>query len=149
MSDVQPAAPGNQPGAAPVPRGGVFAISEVMPLIQRAAADLADKRAAWQDARNAKDEAHAKARKVRADLMVTLRILGNDQTGVPIKTAAERNEWADADPTVQQAELDRDVAQTAAMATYEAYQDAQSSFSLLQSYLGMERDSLRSERHGG
>lgn len=149
MSDVQPAAPGIQPGVVPVPQGGVFAISEVLPLIQRAAADLADKRQAWVDARNDKDEAHAKARKARADLMVTLRILGNDETGVPIKTNAERNEWADADPTVQAAELDRDVAQTKAMAAYEAYQDAQASFSLLQSYLGMERDSLRSERHGG
>lgn len=149
MSDVQHAAPGIQPGAAPVPQGGVFAISEVMPFIQRAAAELADKREAWKGARDAKDAAHARARKVRADLMVTLRILGNDATGAPIRTAVERNEWADADPTVQQAELDRDVAQTAAMASYEAYQDAQASFSLLQSYLGMERDSLRSERHGG
>lgn len=149
MSDVQPAAPGIQPGAAPVPQGGVFAISEVLPLIQRAAADLADKRQAWVDARNAKDEAHAAARKTRADLMVTLRILGNDETGKPIRTAVERNEWADADPAVQAAELGRDVAQTTAMAAYEAYQDAQASFSLLQSYLGMERDQLRSERHGG
>lgn len=149
MSDVQPAAPGIQPGAAPVPQGGVFAISEVMPYIQRAAADLATKRSAWQDARAEKDEAHALARKTRADLMVTLRILGNDETGVPIKTNAERNEWADADPAVQAAELARDVAQSKAMGAYEAYQDAQASFALLQSYLGMERDSLRVERHGG
>lgn len=146
---MQQTTPGNAPGVVPVPQGGVFAISEVMPYIQRAARDLADKRETWKAARDAKDVAHARARKVRADLMVTLRILGNVETGKPITTAVERNEWADADPEVQQAELDRDVAQTTAMASFEAYQDAQASFSLLQSFLGMERDSLRSERAGG
>ena len=73
----------------------------------------ADARAEWQRLRIEANNAKAVAKQTRANLVVRLRVFGNDGTGgIPIKTSAERLEWADADPEVQQAELNADLAQT-------------------------------------
>jgi len=94
-------------------------------------------------------EAKAKARKVRADLIVYLRVWGTEETGgLPIKTSAERNEWADADADVQQAELEADLAQTVQMSSRAAWEEAQAYFGTLQTMLGMERDEFKFERGG-
>jgi hypothetical protein len=132
-----------------LPSGGVFAASEVMRTIREARDDMWRRKQEWLELRTAKDHAKAAAKKVRADLMVRLRVFGNDATdNVPMKTGVERNEWADADADVQRAELDADLAQTVAMAAYEAYQDAQALFATLQTVLGIERDDIRSTRAG-
>jgi hypothetical protein len=158
MDDQRTPPPGSalaQPGGGPVgeqvtlPSGGVFAQSEVMRTIREARNEMWQRKEAWLELRTAKDHAKAKAKKTRADLMVRLRVFGNDATdGVPMKTAVERNEWADADADVQRAELEADLAQTVAMASYEAYQDAQALFATLQTVLGIERDDIRSTRAG-
>lgn len=125
-------------------------MSEVLPMVQRASADLQAKRQTWVNAREDRDRKVAKAKSMRASLIVQLRVWGTAETGSePIKTSAERVEWCNADPEVQQAELEADLAQTVQMAAHEAYQDAQASFGLLQSYLGFERDQFKAERHGG
>lgn len=148
-----PPPPGYQPGAgAPVPRGGVFAMSEVLPLISAASRRLDDLRDEREQKRTQASEAKALARKLRADLIIRLRVWGSPETGnVPIKTSAERQEWADADPEVQQAELDADLAQTVAMAAGDAHADAQRYFDTLQTMLATERDQLRMDMqgHGG
>ena len=82
---------------------------------------------------------------------MTLRVWGNEGSdGLPIKTSVERNEWADADANVQQAELDADLAQTLAMVAASAWQEANAYFGTLQTMLGMERDQFKFERgeHG-
>ena len=143
------AAGGGASPAVVLPSSGVFAQSEVMVAIRQARDEMWRTRSAWIEARTAKDEAKAHARKTRADLIVRLRVFGNEGTdGVPIKTSAERNEWADADAAVQRAELDADLAQTLAMTAYEAYQDAQALFQTLQGILGIERDDMKMSRRG-
>jgi len=142
--------PGGTVPTGTTPRGGVFAISEVVPIVQQAAGEMRRLREEWVQLRNARDEAKAHAKKVRADLIVTLRVWGNDENGgMPMKTSVERNEWADADANVQQAELEADLAQTAAMNAHAAWSEAQAYFQTLQSMLGMERDQLKWERGGG
>ena len=132
-----------------VPHGGVFAVSEVLPVIVQARQHLDTLRTERREARERAAQAKAHARKVRANLIVHLRVWGNDGTsGLPIKTSAERQEWADADPEVQQAELDADLAQTLAIAAGDALTDAQAYFATLQTLAGMERDSFRAERAG-
>lgn len=132
-----------------LPTGGVFAQSEVMVSIRQAAQEMQRTRAEWIERRSAKDHAKAHARKTRADLMVRLRVFGNEATDdAPMRTAVERNEWADADADVQRAELDMDLAQSLAMTAYEAYQDAQALFGTLQGILGIERDDLKMTRRG-
>lgn len=126
-----------------MPQRGVFAMSETLPIIQNHLAAMNTARDEWLRLRVAANEAKAHAKQTRANLIVRLRVFGNDGTGgIPIKTSAERNEWADADPGVQQAELDADLAQTVQMAAREAYDDAQAAFDTLRSMLGMERDDL-------
>lgn len=158
MSDMQPRQPPPGASVAPgggasrvvsLPTGGVFAQSEVMVAIRQARDEMWNAREEWKQARTAKDEAKRLARKTRADLIVRLRVFGNEGTaGVPIKTSAERNEWADADADVQNAELAADLAQTVAMTAYEAYQDAQAMFGTLQGILGIERDDIKMSRAG-
>jgi hypothetical protein len=127
----------------------VFATSEVIPLIQQAAAQMNDARLEWQRLREEADRKKAHAKQVRANLIVRLRVWGNTGTGdQPIKTSAERQEWADADPDVQQAELDADLAQTLQMVTRGRYDDAQAFFSTLQTMQAMERDEARREFGG-
>lgn len=147
-----PGFPGTEIQQAPaaqmqMPRRGVFAMSETLPIIQKHLALMDDARAEWQRLRIEANNAKAVAKQTRANLVVRLRVFGNDGTGgIPIKTSAERQEWADADPEVQQAELNADLAQTVQMAAREAYDDAQAAFDTLRSMLGMERDDLKRER---
>lgn len=137
------------PGGVALPQRGAFAVSEVVPIVQQAAAEMRRLRSEWLTLREARDYAKAEAKKTRANLMVHLRVWGNDDTGrVAIKTAVERNEWADADPEVQRTELDADLAQSAAMNAHAAWVEAQAYFQTLQSMLGMERDQLKWERGG-
>lgn len=143
MSMVVPPAP--PPGGPP--SRGVFAVSEVLPKMREASARMDRTREAWLEARTTANESKARAKKVRADLIVTLRAFGNDTTGVPIKTSAERQEWADADPDVQQAELEADLAQTIAMTAAAAFDQAKEEFGVLRTMLGIERDQFEAERH--
>jgi hypothetical protein len=132
-----------------IPRSGAFATSEVLPILQQASAEMRARRREWQEARTAANEAKAHARKVRADLIVYLRVWGTEETGgIPIKTSAERNEWADADANVQQAELEADLAQTVQMSARAAWEEAQAYFNTIQTMLGMERDEFKFERGG-
>lgn len=142
-------APGTRPGPPPaMPGGGVFAVSEVVPIIVDAHAEAERLRAAWGELREAADRARAESKRVRANLIVRLRVFGNDDVAEPIKTSAERQEWASADPGVQRAELAADLADTAAANAREAYQLARSRFDMLRTALGMERDSFGAERSG-
>lgn len=142
--------PGSSPGGVALPQRGAFAVSEVVPIVQQAAAEMRRLRGEWLELRTARDNAKAEAKRVRANMMVHLRVWGNDETGgVAIKTAVERNEWADADPDVQRTELEADLAQSAAMNAHAAWVEAQAYFQTLQSMLGMERDQLKWERGGG
>jgi len=138
-----------QPGKLQMPQRGAFALSETVPLIQQYATAMRDAREEWQRLRLEANEKKARAKKVRADLIVQLRVFGAEMTGnTPIKTSAERNEWADADADVQQAELDADLAQTVQMSAREAYEEAARVFDTLRSMLGIERDDMKRE-HGG
>lgn len=132
-----------------VPQRGAFAMSETMPMIQQAAALMEEARLNWVKLRTEADEKKARAKKVRADLIVQLRVYGNEMTGDrPIKTSAERNEWANADGEVQQAELEADLAQTVQMAAREAYDDKQGQFDALRSALSMEKEMMGREYSG-
>lgn len=136
------------PGGVALPQRGVFATSEILPMISQAAAEMNRRRQEWEELRTAADNAKAEAKRVRANLIVTLRTWGNDVTGQPIKTSAERQEWADADADVQRLELEADLAQTVQMTARQAYDDAQSYFSTLSGLLAIERDEMKRE-HGG
>lgn len=140
---------GMSPGSA-VPSGGVFAISEVLPLQAQASRVLNERRQTWRELRDAAAEAKALAKKTRADLVVYLRVWGVEATGgVPMKTSVERQEWADASEEVQQAELEADLAQSAAMDARAALDHAEEYFKSLTTMLGIERDTFKAERHGG
>jgi hypothetical protein len=137
--------PGNIPGA--MPTRGVFATSEVLPLMREASHKLADARAEHKRLRDEAAHRKADAKRIRANLMVNLRVWGNEATGdMPMKTSVERNEWADADANVQQAELAADLAQSAAMDSRAALDAAEAFFSSLQGMLAIERDENRAER---
>lgn len=145
----------NPPAAFPgsqevlrAPRRGAFAMSETVPLIQEWAERMRTSREAWETARLDANEKKAYAKKVRADLIVRLRVFGHEATGgVQIKTSAERNEWADADATVQQAELEADLAQTVQMSAREAYEETARVFDTLRSMLAVERDDMKREHN--
>lgn len=138
-----------QPGQLQMPQRGAFALSETVPLIQQYATAMREAREEWQRLRLEANEKKARAKKVRADLIVQLRVFGSEMTGnTPIKTSAERNEWADADADVQQAELEADLSQTVQMSAREAYEEAARVFDTLRSMLGIERDDMKRE-HGG
>lgn len=140
---------GARPPARPsLPQGGVFATSEVLPIMQQASRQLNELREERHRLRDVAAEAKALAKKTRADLIVTLRVWGNESTGVPIKTSAERNEWADADAEVQRTELAADLAQAAAINAGDALTHAQEFFSSLQGMLAIERDEMKAERGG-
>lgn len=131
-------------GGGLVPTQGAFATSEVLPKIAHASRELTRLQDEWRTLRDqaAQDKSAAKA--LRANLIVTLRVWGNEGTsGLPIKTSAERNEWADADSDVQATELKADLAQTAAMHARSQLDAAQDYFSALQSMLAIERDELK------
>lgn len=145
--DIPTPPPGYGQGAAPLPRSGVFSTSEVLPLLAQASRRMDDLGNEWRRLRTIADEKRAHAKAVRANLIVELRTWGNDVTGQPIKTSAERNEWADADAEVQQAELEADLAQTVQMAAREAYHDAQGYFETLRSLSAIERDEWK-RAHG-
>lgn len=147
--DYPPGHPQGAPGGVPLPQRGVFATSEVLPLLRQAADRMNELGAEWKRLREAADAAKAEAKRKRANLIVELRTWGNDVTGQPIKTSAERQEWADADGDVQQAELEADLAQTVQMTAREAYHDAQGYFDVLRSMLAVERDEMKREYHGG
>jgi hypothetical protein len=147
MTDAQ--TPGPSQGVGRLPSRGSFAVSEVLPLIQQASAEVRGKGDEWRALREESDRKRAHAKQVRANLIVRLRVWGNEGTGDnPIKTSAERQEWASADPEVQQAELDADLAQTVQMAAREAYADAQGRFEVLRSMLAIERDDAKREWTG-
>lgn len=130
-----------------LPQSGAFAMSEVLPLMQRASHELTRLRDERKRLRDAAAEAKALAKKTRADLIVNLRVWGNDGTnGAPIKTSAERNEWADADADVQRTELLADLAQAAAINAGDALDHAEEYFSSLQGMLAIERDEMKAER---
>lgn len=146
MSDVSRG--GSVPPA--LPQRGTFATSEVLPLIQRATGEVTRLREEWRALRDAAAEAKSLAKVTRANLIVNLRVWGNEGTGgIAIKTSAERNEWADADPEVQRTELAADLAQTAAMNARAAYDTAEEYFQSLRSMLAMERDDNKREWPGG
>jgi len=137
------------PGMPRLPGGGVFAVSEVLPIMAAASRELEQRRQERKRLRDEAAEAKALARKTRANLIVHLRVWGNEGTGgIPIKTSAERQEWADADPEVQRTELAADLAQTAAINAGDALEDAQAYFSSLSTMLATERDSMKAERAG-
>lgn len=132
---------------ATVPMRGVFATSEVLPLMQQASAEMTRLRNERKQLRDAAANAKAEAKRIRANLIVNLRVWGNEDIGgVPIKTSAERNEWADADSEVQAAELQADLAQTAAMHAGDALDHAEEYFRSLSGMLAIERDENRAER---
>lgn len=138
--------PGNMPGR-PLPSGGAFATSEVLPLMAEASRRLNDTRDERKRLRDAAAEAKALAKKTRADLIVNLRVWGLEDLGIaPIKTSAERQEWADADADVQAAELAADLAQTAAMNAGDALDHAEEYFRSLAGMLAIERDEMKFER---
>lgn len=144
---IVPQAPGN-PGGLPLPQQGVFATSEILPMLAQATRRLSQLSEDWKAARENANRLEALAKKVRADTMIELRVFGSERTGsIPIKTAAERNEWADADERVQQARLEADLAQTVQMHAREVYHDAQGYYSTLQQLASVERDEWKRE-HG-
>lgn len=149
MTMAPPPGASQHPGGVALPQRGVFATSEIVPMLQYASQEMREKGAEWKRLREAANEAKARAKQVRANLIVELRTWGNEVTGQPIKTSAERQEWADADADVQQAELEADLAQTVQMAAYEAYQDAQGYFETLRNMLSIERDEMKREHGGG
>lgn len=119
-------------------------MSETVPLIQQYAARMEDARQHWHDARIEANEKKADAVRIRAQLMIKLRIWGNPETGsVPIKTNVELKMWADADADVLRAELESDIAQTNQMHAKEAYEEVCKMFDTLQSLMGMERDDMK------
>lgn len=137
------------PGGLPLPQRGVFAAMEILPLIQSAAVEMRRLNAEWKALRVEADEKKATAKRTRANLVARLRVMGTEQTGnIPIRTSAERQEWADADADVQRAELEADLAQTVQMAAREAYHDAQSYYETVRQLMSVERDDLKRE-HGG
>lgn len=136
------------PGGGALPVRGAFATSEVLPLLKVASETMRRLGDEWRGLRENADRLKAEAKRVRANLIVELRVFGNDGTnGVPIKTSAERNEWADADAAVQAAELAADLAQTVQMAAREAYHDAQGYYETLRQMASVERDEWKRE-HG-
>jgi hypothetical protein len=144
-----PSHQGGAPGGVPLPQRGVFATSEVLPLLHQASARMNELGADWKRLREEANEKAAAAKRIRANLIVELRTWGNDVTGQPIKTSAERQEWADADADVQQAELEADLAQTVQMHAREVYHDAQGYFDVLRQMLAVERDEQKREYGGG
>lgn len=133
-------------GAAhpPLPQRGAFAASEVLPLIRSASAVLESRRIAWRELRDAAAEAKSAAKKIRADYLVSLRVWGTLETGsVEIRTAVERNEWADANPDIQNAELAADLAQSASMDARAALDHAEEHYKQLSGLLAIERDDLK------
>lgn len=132
-----------------IPQRGAFALSEVLPQLQQASALMDEARAEWTSRREEANRAEAHSKKTRADFLIKLRVFGNDALGgIPIKTAAERKEWADADSAVQQAELEADLAQTVQMSAKEAYESAKSKFEALRSALSMEKELMSREWSG-
>lgn len=149
MTTTPPAGSSPQVGGVVprMPQRGVFAVSEVLPMMAAASADLRLARETWETARTEAAQAKHDAKKLRADYIVYLRVWGAADTGnVPIKTSAERQEWADANPAIQQAELDADLKQAVAMSARAALDQAQHEFGLLQGMLGIERDGFKWER---
>ena len=146
-----PGFPGQQqaPGViANLPTRGAFAMSETLPLVQEWAQKMNRARDAWEAARIAANEARAEAKKIRANEVIKLRVFGNDGTGgIQIKSSAERNEWADADPDVQRAELDADLKQTIQMVAKEAYEEAARVFDTIRSMMAVEREDMNREWH--
>lgn len=140
---------GQQARGMNIPQRGAFALSEVLPQIQQAAALMDEARDEWTRLREGANRAEAHAKKTRADFLVKLRVFGNDALGgLPIKTAAERKEWADADSEVQQAELEADLAQTVQMSAKEAYESAKGKFDAMRSALSMEKEMMSREWSG-
>lgn len=127
-----------------LPQRGSFSISETLPMLQEWRVKMDEARKVWEIARNEANEKKALAKKTRADLIIKLRVLGNESTGnIAIKTSAERNEWADADPDVQATELAADLAQTTQMVAREAYEEVTKIFETVRSLLTVEREDLK------
>jgi len=136
-----------QPDQIALPQRGVFGVSEVLPLMRNASHELTRLQREWRQARD--DAAHSKAfaKKTRANLLVTLRVFGNDETsGLPMKTSVERNEWCEADADVQSAELAADLAQSHSMDCRATLDHAEEYFGSLRSMLAIERDEHQAER---
>lgn len=142
-------APQGQPAAlVNLPQRGAFAMSETLPLVQEWATKMHAARTEWERLRIAENEAKAEAKRVRANLMITLRVFGNEATGgIQMKHATERNEWADADANVQAAELAAALAQTAQMVAKEAYEEAARVFDTIRSMMAVEREDFSREWH--
>lgn len=113
-------------------------------MLQEWRTKMDDARGTWEEARIDANNKKALAKKTRADLIIKLRVFGADATGnIAIKTSAERNEWADADPDVQRTELEADLSQTAQMAAREAYEEVTKIFETVRSLLTLEREDLK------
>lgn len=132
-------APGQTPGA--YPSRGAFAASEVLPELAKVVAERNRLQAEWLQAKREAVNKGAEAKVIRANIIVNLRVWGTELTGgVPIKTSAERQEWANADSDWQRLDLEADLAAAVATATRMAYDTADEHMQALRSALGMERD---------
>lgn len=129
----------NAPGWTPT--RGAFATSEVLPELGRIVAERNRLQREWLAAKTEAVNKAAEAKRLRANLIVNLRVWGTELTGgVAIKTSAERQEWADADADWQQLDLEASLAAAVATATRMAYDTADEHMQALRSALGMERD---------
>lgn len=141
--------PGARQAPGGVPSGGVFAISEVLPLMRDASRQLDLARERWKAARDDAAQSKADAKRTRANLIVQLRVWGNEGNGGrPITTSVERQEWADADESVQAAELAADLAQSNAMNERAVLDAAEEHFRALTGMLAIERDQLKRDADG-
>lgn len=141
--------PGARQAPGGVPSGGVFAISEVLPLMRDASRQLDLARERWKAARDDAAQSKADAKRTRANLIVQLRVWGNEGSGGrPITTSVERQEWADADESVQTAELAADLAQSNAMNERAVLDAAEEHFRALTGMLAIERDQLKRDADG-
>jgi len=130
-----------------LPTQGQFAVSQVLPLMRQTITECDARRAEWRRLADLAAEAKAQAKKIRADTMIQLRLFGAPAGGGPIKTNAERNEWADGNLDVQAAEQAADLAAVEARAARESYEDAQRFYTSLMTLAAMERDEWKRETH--
>lgn len=86
------------------------ALSTVLPRLQYVVAQRKELEDDYERVAREAAEANAEHKRVRANLITTLRVFGNTSTGgEAIRTSSERNEWADSDSDVQRLQLAADL----------------------------------------